>query len=257
MVSYLRSRLVDTGMDCVPYEMLSDEELAAIDGGHESAFLVRPWIEAQDDVDARVAARFGQRSLLLRGLLEVRTGVDEPSVEVSDELQFLADSRRDCVAYVSARTSRRGERRARNYALQEDIGAFEEEADAEGFHLFSACTYAAAVRRLAAWALPGVDHRGPEVRTRVPRRRWGAWAVNEFGTEATLGRIDLFLGGADDPGETWLLAQAHGAGVLGFVDGDKVRVTSTTIARLESRLTDRIARGLGVVLSMPVPGDQH
>ncbi|MGH3360154.1 MAG: hypothetical protein ACRDO7_15235, partial [Nocardioidaceae bacterium] len=252
LVSYLRARLIDAGQECFPYQIMSDEEMSAIEVGDDSPFVVRPWIDSQDDVDTALAARFGQRSLLLRGLLEVNTdaGSDEPSITIGDDLQFVIDSRRQGVGYIMARSSSRDEQSACNNALQPQIGTFEEEIDGEGYHLFTACTYAAAMRRLAAWALPDVSHHGAEARTRIPVGRWGEWIVNELGVDSTVGEIDFFLPCADDPAvpETWRIAHAYGAGVLGLREGETVLVVSMTTDRLAARLSRRVSQSLGVAV---------
>lgn len=250
LVSYLESILAGRPEGHAPFQWLSDEETAAIETDDDSELSVRPWIDAQRDIDPSVCARFGERSLFMRGLLVPET--DEPNatatLSASDELQLVVDARRLGVGYVLARAVAGGVRTALNNVLQARAGTFEEEIDDEGIHVFSACTYRAAVARLAEWTLPSTDHAGAPMRTRIPVERWQPWIVNELGTDVRAVEINMFLpgDGASLEPRTWLLADGFETAVLAIPDGDSLRVTSMTRTQLREHLTDRIATSVGV-----------
>lgn len=252
LISYLSSTLADSADGAVTFQWMSDEETAAIETDEPSEFTVQPWIDAQTDLDRGVFRRFGERSLFLRGLLEARVDeqTSEPTLGITEELQLVVDARRLGVAYVLARAAHHGVRTARNYVLQSRIGAFEEEIDGEGIHLFSACTYRAAVDRLAEWTLPGVEHGGAAMRTRISADRWQAWVLNELGVDVRIVEINLFLPGENGTFEpdTWLLAHGHGVAVLAAPEGDSLGITSLSRSRLAERLGQRIADTLRVQL---------
>ena len=250
LVEYLRSALTGTGKDVATYEWMSDEETAAIEQTDDSRFTVRPWLEQQDDIDPSVPARFGERSLVMRGLLVAGTDPEtgEPALVPSDELRFLADTRRLGVAYILARAIERGRRSARTNILQEQIGSYEEDIDDEGIHLFSACTYRATVSRLAEWALPNADRGGVQMRTRISTDRWQRWIINELGVDVRAVELDLFFPGTDGEvaPQTWLLAQGLETAILAEREGESLQITSMTRTRLEELLAERIAASLGV-----------
>lgn len=250
LTPYLQSALADAGEDVVTFQWMTDEETAAIERPEESELTVRPWIEAQDDIDVSVSARFGERSLFMRGLLvggfDEETG--EPGPVATDDLRFVMDARRLGVAYILARAVERGQRTARNNVLQSQIGSFEEDIDDEGIHIFSACTYRATANRLAAWALPAADRGGVKMRTRISIDRWERWIINELGVDVRAVEMNVFLPGTNgtfEP-ETWLFAQGYEAAVLAIPDGQSIEIASMTSQRLEQRLAERIAMSLGV-----------
>lgn len=88
LIALLHELLDGHDDDVRPFAVLSDEELAALEQPGPPEFTVRPWIEAQPDVDAALAARFGHRSLLLRGLVEPVGVADD-----GDALLGLSDQR--------------------------------------------------------------------------------------------------------------------------------------------------------------------
>ena len=79
-----------------------------MDGATDSEFGVLPWIDSLEGVDRSMAAKFGERSLFLRGLLQPR--LDEPeglaSLVPSDELRLAADARRNGDGVDISRRSR-------------------------------------------------------------------------------------------------------------------------------------------------------
>lgn len=252
LLSYLRETLATADDEVVTFQWMSDEETAAIETDDESELTVQPWIEVQDDIDPRICRRFGERSLFLRGLLEA--AVDEetgqPTLAITDDLRLVADARRLGDAYILARSLHNGVRTARNNVLQSQSGVFEEEIDADGIHLFSACTYRAALNRLAAWALPFADHGGVEMRTRISADRWQQWVVNELGVDVRVVEVNLFLPGPSgslEP-EHWLMAHANDVAVLAIPDGDSLQVASMTTSRLGERLRSRVATALDVLV---------
>lgn len=253
LVEFLRSALASTDEEHLAFQVLSDEEIAAIDEQAESELSLHPWVDAQDDIDPRICARFGERSLFLRGLLEAsadRAGGTADLV-VSEDLQLVADARRLGEGHVMMRSTNNGSTTGRYLVLQGSVGGFEEAVDADGLHLFAACTYRAAVDRLAQWALPASDHGGVRMRTRVPADRWHAWITNELGTDVRLVDVKTFLPG---PGgmlgtESWLIAHARGVGVIVTPDDrDTLEVSSMTQTRLAELLGQRISAALHVDL---------
>lgn len=250
LISFLRSSLADAEHGCTTFQWLSDEETATLEGSEESEFTVQPWIEAQPDVDPALAARVGERSLLLRGLLRVETDDEsgDAGLAPTDDLRLLIDARRLGAGYILARSLYDGVRTAHNNVLQPELGSFEEEIDEHGIHLFSACTYRAAIARLAAWALPGAHHDGVEMRTRISADRWQVWIVNELGSDVRAVEVNLFLpgpSGALEP-ETWALAHGHEIAVLGIPEDGSLHLASMTTERLEARLWKRLTDSLGI-----------
>lgn len=252
LLSFLKSSLAVADDGVATFQWLSDEETAAIEQPDESEFTVQPWIEAQQDIDAGIGGRFGERSLLMRGLLEIGTdeGSGEAVLQPSDELRLVVDARRLGVGYILARAVHDGVRTARNNVLQPATGTFEELIDEQGIHLFSACTYRAAMTRLAGWALPDAQHSGAEMRTRISPDRWHVWIVNELGTDVRAVEVNLFLPGPSgslEP-ETWALAHGHGVAVLGTAEGESLQIASMTTERLQQRLCERLSISLGVTV---------
>lgn len=250
LVSYLRNALARADEGVVTFEHLSDEETAVIESEDASDLTVRPWMESQKHLDAASASLFGRRSLYLRGLL--RRGIDEhtglETLVLSDELRLVADARRLGVAYAVAVATHRGERTARNNALQPQIGTFEEDIDTDGFHHFSACTYRTALHRLADWTLPnGGDHAG-EIRTEVTASRWQRWVTKQLGADARTVEINIFApdGTGSYAGEQLRAAHAGDTAVLSVAEGKTLRVASATTSQLEYQLAERISTLLGV-----------
>lgn len=252
LLSFLKSSLATADDGVATFQWMSDEETAAIEQPDESEFTVQPWIEAQQDIDPSIGGRFGERSLFLRGLLEIGAADDsgEPVLQPSEELRLVLDARRLGVGYILARSVHDGVRTARNNVLQPEAGTFEEHIDEQGIHLFSACTYRAAMSRLATWALPDAQHGGAEMRTRISPDRWHVWIVNELGSDVRAVEVNLFLPGPSgslEP-ETWALAHGHGIAVLGTADGESLQLASMTTERLEQRLRERLSISLGVTV---------
>ena len=248
LVAYLRSALSNSTDGTYTFQLLSDEEIAAIDQRVRSELSVQPWLDA-NGITLAQAAQFGERSLFLRGLLEPsdEQSSDGIRLQASDALQLVADARRLGDGHLMARSSHGGVRTGRYVTLQTRAGAFEETVDAEGMHLFTACTHRAALERLAEWALPVEERPGAPVRGSVPVERWNTWIMNELGIGARQAEILLFL---PDPSgaiaaESWLLAHAHGVGLIAYPDGGhELRVATCTSDRLVEQLHERVTAAL-------------
>lgn len=249
LIAYLRDSLGNVSDGIVTFQHMSDEETAVIESDDPSGFTVQPWIESQKHLDAESASLFGRRSLYLRGLLAIEPDATtgEPALAITDELRFVADARRLGVGYLLARAVHRGERTARNNALQAQIGTYEEDIDTDGFHHFSACTYRTAVRRLAEWALPG-SHASGQLRESVAHGRWARWTAKALGPDARTVEVNLFLpdGGGSYATSTWLCAHGNGAAVLAEPNGKQLNVSSSSASRLEYLLAEHLSHGLGV-----------
>lgn len=254
MISFLASTLGQAGVDHVPFEWLSDEETAAIEQPGKSDYTVRPWIQAQDDIDPSVCMRFGERSLLLRGLLEPDAHENGRTVLVpSLSLRRVIRARQDGIGYLLGRAVHDDSHTALYHVLQPSIGSFEEQVDDQGIHVYSACTYRAALSRLADWALPGTDHAGAQMRTRIPVGRWSQWLLNELGADVRIVELTVFLPDATGrlAGKTWHLAHAHGVGVLATTEDEhSLQVASVTRARLTETLTRQVSSALHVSISL-------
>ncbi|UYM04930.1 hypothetical protein [Solicola gregarius] len=248
LVSYLRSALSNAADGSYTFQLLSDEEIAAIDREVESDLSLQPWIDA-NNLNVRECARFGERSLFLRGLLEPSDEATDDGIRLraSDALQLVADVRRLCDAHLMARSAHGGVRTGRYLTVQSRAGAFEESVDAEGMHVFTACTHGVAVERLAEWALPIVSHAGVPVNGRIPVERWNTWVINELGVSARQVEVLLFLPDATGAigAESWLVAHANGIGVIAFPDGgQQLRISAITRERLSELILDRVAGAL-------------
>ena len=249
LIAHLRD-VLRSGQDHVPFQILSDEELAAIDHDHESEFILQPWIEGQPDIDAAVSARFGQRSLFLRGLLEPwsEEATGDATFLPSKQLKFVTDARRLGVGYIMVRATYDGNRTGRYVVLQSELGGYEEDIDDDGIHVYAACSYRSALERLADFALPIPDHHGVEVRARIAADRWQPWLLNELGVDTRPVQVNLFLpaaSGALEP-EAWLVAHANEIGLLATRVGDDLQIASMTPSRLYDRLAERVSIALGV-----------
>lgn len=247
LVEFLKDCLANSGGDPVTFTVLSDEEIAAIDQTVDPEFSICPWLDAQDDLEPAAFARFGERSLVLRGMLEPQTDetTSELTFAISDELQLVADARRDGIGFLRFTARYDGVRTGRLVVLQQEVGAFEEDVAVEGFHYFTACGFADASRRLAEWSLPIPDEGDLRGEARIAAAEWGAWAVNELGADARHVEADLHL-----PGRTgqmrsmhWIIAHNDDSAVLAQPDGsgsEQLQVTTTTPSMLTRVLSTEI-----------------
>ncbi|UYM06371.1 hypothetical protein [Solicola gregarius] len=252
LVAHLRTALSGAVEGHRPFQILSDEELVAIEDPRASEFSMQPWIDSlEDDLAERTVARFGERSLLLRGLLRPKADESGATLVPSDELRLAAEARYLGVGYIMMRSTYARARSGRYVVLQPEIGGYEEDIDSDGMHVYSACTYAAATRRLAEYALPHVRHNSGGVRVRIRASHWQRWLVNELGADVRPVQVNLFLRGASvalEP-DVWLVASAGDVGLLAVREQDDLLVTSMTRARLERRLAERVAHSLRIDLS--------
>lgn len=248
LVDFLKGCLADSAGAPAAFAVLSDEEIAAIDQAVDPDFSVRPWIDAQEDLDPMAFARFGERSLVLRGMLvpRVEETTSNLAFTVSDELQMLADARRDGIGFLRFTTRHDGVHTGRIVVLQAEVGGFEEDVAFEGFHYFTACSYADVARRLAEWSLPIPDAGDVPGEVRVGAGGWGAWVVNELGVDARHVEADLYLPGptGDMRSVHWMVAHNDADAVLARPDasgGDRLRVTATTPGMLARVLAGEIS----------------
>lgn len=244
LIDHLRE-LLGGGEDPQPFAVLADEELAAMDTADFSELTVQPWIDEQSGVDSSVAARFGLRSLFLRGLLVPDDEDGAETLTMSDELRLTVDARRLGTGFVRATSRHGGVHTARINVLQAEIGGFEEDVTADGFHLFAGCSYGVAAERIAAWAVPIADVPGASGSRRIPVERWPTWTLEELALDQRHVEIDLFLPRAEgDLGEErWIVAHDDDVAVLAQPlepQHTELQVSPVTPGSLAALLRERI-----------------
>lgn len=144
--------------------LLTDEELVALTGEELQESTPHPWLDRQADVTPELARRFGLRSLLARSVIVPRADpdTDHPGMLVQRRARIAVDTRTVGAGLIAAERVSDGTGSARNLAIQPELGVFEEDVTRDGFHIFSACSYALAAGRLATWALPSADGAAPQ-----------------------------------------------------------------------------------------------
>jgi hypothetical protein len=249
LIDHLRE-LLDGGEDPQPFAVLADEELAAMDNSDVSELTVQPWIDEQTGLDPALAARFGARSLFLRGLLVPDDEDGAETLTRSDELRLTLDARRLGTGFVRAISRHGGVHTARINVLQAELGGFEEEVTADGFHLFAGCSYRVAAERIAVWAVPITAAPVASGSSRIPVERWPTWALDELGLDHRQVEIDLFLPRPEgDLGEErWVVAHDDDLAVLAEPLGPQhteLQVSPVTPGSLTARLRERLQTALG------------
>lgn len=233
-----------------PFAVLSDEEIVAIDGEIVPEFSVLPWIEEQSDLPEGAFGRFGERSLVLRGLVELSADAGHATVHATqtEPLAMAMAARRSGAAMIRMTSTLADRRTACITSVQAHHGAVEEVIGPEGVHYFTALDHQGVLHRMTSWALTtDLDRRASGSRV-ISETQWYAWVVNELGVDAHHVQIDLHAPSDNGHGmydEHWLVvSSAEAAVVVENVGDNALRVEATSTPQLASRLGDRIARAL-------------
>lgn len=226
--------------------LLTDEELVAVERLGASTPYPTPWVTASRGVSRELAGRFGVRSLLSRGLLQVSSAIPgaEPTLDVPPEVRIVLDTRRVGLGYVRAVRPQSQAGSSKIVVVQPELGAFEEDISVQGFHLFSACNYADAATRLARWCVP-VDGPRSGGAIEVATREWPAFLHSELPhAKVTDLNVELLL--PDQHGERtpeqWLVAYSDRLALLALPSSAMtLSVRPVTAHRLRELIDDRIA----------------
>lgn len=151
--------------------------------------------------------------------------------------------------FLRATTTGDGPRTAALNVLQAELGGVEEEVTADGLHLFSACTYAHACRRLAEWTLPVPGHGQAHGTERISAAAWPRWVARQLGPATRQVSLLLFLprAGGELGEESWLVAHDEAAAVLAEPlddEASELRVSAVSPGALADRLAERVGAAL-------------
>jgi hypothetical protein len=152
----------------VPVIALTDEELAALDGGPGAPPVApRPWLDQQDEASRELVCQVAFRGLAARGIV-VPTGAVENGgravVAMHQDLRAVLMMRHDALALVAARRQGTDESADRVLFLHEDGAVLEEDVSPHGVHRLTVTCAATAAERLAAFVDPAgaAGERRPE-----------------------------------------------------------------------------------------------
>lgn len=245
---------VRSGADPEAFVVLSDEEIVAIDRELDPEVALAPWALDQPDLDVSHFTRFGERSLLLRGLVTLDIDperVDDPVRSSTEGVLDLAISARRSGCAMIRMTGHVAEYRIGIVAsVQPEHGAVLEEVRPEGLHLFTAYDYRRAAARMAEWCVPETATTTGQGEVTVTDAQWPDWAANELGVDAHLAEVDLFLpaDGGQVEAEHWVVASGDDTAVLVTrLDPEHLRVQATNRATVADLLRDRMTRAVSVV----------
>jgi hypothetical protein len=138
---------------------LTDEELAALDGGPGAPPVApRPWLDQQDEASRELVCQVALRGLAARGIV-VPTGavVDggRSVIAMHRDLRAVLSMRHDALALVAARRQGTEESAHRVLFLHEDGAVLEEDVSPHGVHRLTVTCAATAAERLATFVDPG------------------------------------------------------------------------------------------------------
>lgn len=235
LVEFIGTHLADRDSDDA-FLVLSDEEVIAIDRTMEPDEVILPWALDQQDLDVTAFARFGERSLVLRGLvtIDVSATPDEQSVRsTTAEILDMAISARRSGAAIMRFVTMTGEAAVGLVVtVQPRHGVVIEEVGPEGFHYFTALGYNEALDRIVDRLIPEDTQPATGAALTIDESAWPAWCRNELGMQAHVVEADSYL--ADTSGdmrsENWLIASG---------DGLSVHVERDDTGRLRIAMTDR------------------
>lgn len=141
----------------MPVIALTDEELAALDGGPDgSPVAPQPWLDAQDEASRQVICQVALRGLTARGIV-VPAGAGEDGrdlVAIHQNLRAALSMRHSALALVLAQRQAGAECAYRVLFLHEDAAVLEEDVTHRGLHRLSVMDAAAAAERLATFVDP-------------------------------------------------------------------------------------------------------
>ncbi len=239
--------------------LLTDEELAAVTTPDAAG--PSPWLDRLTGEPREVAAQFGGRSLLSRGLIRAAPGVgspEDPNLEAAMELRVVVDTRLIGLGYVRADRGTADDGVAKIAVVQPELGVLEEEVSAQGFHLFTSCTYDMAAYRMARWALPASVAATPGATATMPADRWPAFAWGELSANPRDVTVELFLSPADGgtAAERWFLAHDERLALLARpVDGsdEQLRVGPVDRGALQDVIAERMHEAVDAARSPAAP----
>lgn len=236
--------------------LLTDEELAAVTTPDAAG--PSPWLDRFTGVPREVAAQFGGRSLLTRGLIRAAPGVgspEDPNLEAAMELRAVVDTRLIGLGYVRADRGTADDDVAKIAVVQPELGVLEEEVSAQGFHLFTSCTYDMAAYRMARWALPASVAATPGATATMPADRWPAFAWDELSANPQDVTLEMYLprDGGSSP-ERWFLAHDDRLALLARPEDDThLRVGPVDRASLQDVIAERMHQAVAAARSPAAP----
>jgi len=142
----------------VPVIALTDEELAALDGGPGAPPVApRPWLDRQVESSRELVCQVALRGLAARGIV-VPTGAVEDGgrsvVAMHQDLRAVLLMRHDALALVAARRQGTDESAHRVLFVHEDGAVLEEDVSPHGVHRLTVTSAAMAAERLATFVDP-------------------------------------------------------------------------------------------------------
>jgi hypothetical protein len=142
----------------VPVIALTDEELAALDGGPGAPPVApRPWLDQQDEASRELVCQVALRGLAARGIV-VPTGDVEDGrrsvVAMHQDLRAVLLMRHSALALVAAQRQGNAESTHRMLFLHDDGAVLEEEVTPHGVHRLTVTCAATAAERLATFVDP-------------------------------------------------------------------------------------------------------
>lgn len=247
LVEFVEATLAASGGVAETFVILSDEEVIALEGRIDPDFTVAPFIEELGPVDPAHVVRFGERSLLLRGLMayDVRTsdqpgGAPNVDLELSERLRLVYAARTTGAAMIRLTAPQLGRRTACLVAVQPQFGVVEEQAAVEGFHYFTARTYDDAAASLATWALPIDDQGTVQASLSLAADRVESWLLNELGGQARV--VDVQISALVDDAmvfQHWLIAHNDDHGLIIELPDDDTSPVRTAVATTPTMLAER------------------
>ena len=142
----------------VPVIALTDEELAALDGGPDAPPVApRPWLDLQDEASRELVCQVALRGLAVRGIVVPTGAVADGGrgvIAMHQDLRAVLSMRHDALALVAARRQGTEETAHRVVFVHEGGAVLEEDVSPHGVHRLTVTCAATAAERLATFVDP-------------------------------------------------------------------------------------------------------